>query len=435
MRPKQKDKTTHNAQAAPIGLDATPPGGESGTGFTEADRAILAHAEQTLAAGSQLMRWWQNKDRAGDYADRFDVVREYASGDRSFGFFDCAPVAGTDLPVMGVVQEMFYDRQKLASGAAIRAQFKEFVLRYFMRVSHLRQPDAVPEDLSPSSYVKRALSWLPEDAENRVGFGYQQLYYKQHGSGTIGKFSEADQHAIVDLRDLGPVYDWLLLKVNIFDFNLSFAPLGGGAFKFQVPLKESNYLVLEPSFIINEDDPEPGVLGRYGYGYAFVPYSPEPGFLAYGPGHFAAAIQTVDFTVLASGEIRVRAAFVVNRPDKIAKVDIAPIDWSFRLADMMTFNMASKLMGPFKALADRVPLRVDGLDPIAAYIWLANTLTGGLAERQLGISKLVLERRMLAQHFMQHYEMLTNSLVAWRTIADWTDHDHLPEYCRLGTAC
>jgi hypothetical protein len=437
MNANDTEKTTPKPpETAPILADAAQRSDDSGAELSEADRAILAYPEQTLANGSELMRWWHQKDRAGDYAERFDVVREYTSGDRSFGFFDCAPVGGSDVRVMGVVQEMFYDRQKLASGAAIRAQFKEFILRYFMRVSHLRQPDAVPEDgRQPRSYVQRALSWLPEDLEHRVGFGYRQLYFKRQGSGVIGKFGEASQHAIVDLRDIGPVYDWILLKVNIFDFNLSFSPLGGEAFKFQVPLKESNYLVLGPSFITNEDDPEPGVLGRYGYGYAFVPYSPDPGLLAYGPGHFAAAIQTVEFTVLASGEIRVRAAFVVNRPDKIAKVDIAPIDWGFRLADMMTFDLASKVMSPFKAIADRLPLRVEGLDPIAAYIWLANTLTGGLAERELGISKSVLEKRMLVQHFMQHYEMLTNSLLAWRTITDWTDHEHLPDYCRLGTAC
>jgi hypothetical protein len=420
---------------APILADAAQQRDDAGTELSEADRAILAYAEQTLANGSELLRWWRRKDRTGDYADRFDVVREYASGDRSFGFFDCAPVGGSDVPVMGMVQEMFYDRQKLASGEAIRAQLKEFILRYFMRVSQMRQPGALAEDgRQPRSFV-RALSWLPEDSEHRVGFGYQQLYYKRHGTGAIGKFAEADQFAIVDLRDIGTVYDWILLKVNIFDFNLSFSPFGGDVFKFQVPLKESNYLVLGPSFLTNQDDPEPGVLGHYGYGYAFLPYAPDPGMLAYGPGHFAAAIQTVDFTVRASGEIRVRAAFVVNRPDKIAKVDIAPLDWGFQLADMMTFNMASKVMSPLKAMADHLPLRVDGLDPIAAYIWLANTLTGGMAERQLGISKLVLEKRMLVQHFMQHYEMLINSLLVWRTIADWTDHEHLPDYCRLGTSC
>jgi hypothetical protein len=88
-----------------------------------------------------------------------------------------------------------------------------------------------------------------------------------------------------------------------------------------------------------------------------------------------------------------------------------------------------------KTIAERLPLtRVSGVDPISAYIWMANTLTGGLAEKRFGISKSVLEKRMLMQHFMQHYEMLINSLLVWRTVADWTDHDRLPDYCRNGAA-
>jgi hypothetical protein len=216
---------------------------------------------------------------------------------------------------------------------------------------------------------------------------------------------------------------------------LSFSPFGSEAVQFRVPLKESTYLVLGPPFVSNKENPEPGVRAQYGFGYAFVPYAPDPGMIAYGPGHFAAAIQTVDFRVMDSGEVRVRAAFVVNRPDKIAKVDIAPLDWGVRLADIMTFNMASKVMKPVQAMANRLPLRIEGLDPIAAYIWLANTMTGGMAARDFGISKLSLEKRMLVQHFVQHYEMLINSLLVWRAIPDWTDHEHMPPNCRQGTPC
>jgi hypothetical protein len=400
---------------------------------TGVDRAILRYAERTLADGMELARWWEAKDRVGDYAERFDVVREYNPSDRSFGFFDAAVIGGSSLPVMGIVQEMFYDRQKLATGETIRAQLQEFVLRYFMRVSHYRQPEAIPAGKRASnSFFQRAVSWLPEEEERRVGFGYQQLYYKLRESAKIGIFTQDEQNAIVDLREIGPVYDWIVLKVDIFDFNLSFAPFGGNALKLQLPLKESTYLVLGPPFLKNVDDPEPGVLGQYGFGYAFVPYAPEPGMIAYGPGHFAAAIQTVDFKLMKDGEIRVRAAFVVNRPTKIANIDVAPLDWGFQMADMMTFNLASRFMAPMKAMADRLPLKITGVDPIAAYIWMANTMTGGLAGRHYGISKTVLEKRMLVQHFMQHYEMLINSLLVWRTVPDWTDTDRLPEHCRTG---
>jgi hypothetical protein len=407
-----------------------------GTRITDEDRLVIAHADRTLAEGVEVQRWWEEKDRVGDYAQRFEVVREFNEDDRSFGFFDRAPVAGRTIPVMGIVQEMFYDRQKQATGQAIRGQLEEFVLRYFMRVSHLRQPEAMAEaPQTPRSAFQRALSWLPDEQNRRVGFGYQQLYYKLAGSGQVGKFSEAERYAIVDLRDIGKVYAWILLKVDIFDFNLQFSPFGADAMKFQMPLKESTYLVLGPRFVKNCDNPEPGVLGEYGYGYAFVPYAPHPGPIAYGPGHFSAAVQSLHFRVMESGEIRARAAFIVNRPQQIAKIDIDPINWGFQMADMMTFNMASRVMNPLKELTGRLPLRVSGIDPIAAYIWMANTMTGGLASKQLGISKEVLEKRMLVQHFMQHYAMLINSLLVWRLIPDWTDQERLPEFCNKGFRC
>src|SRR5262249_27777523 len=97
----------------------------SAASITSEDRAILAHAESTLAEGTEVLRWWQEKDKTADYADRVDVVREYADSGSNFGFFDSVPIDGGGVRVMGIVQEMFYDRQKLAPGEAIQAQMKE----------------------------------------------------------------------------------------------------------------------------------------------------------------------------------------------------------------------------------------------------------------------------------------------------------------------
>ncbi len=399
---------------------------------THLDRAILRRVERTLADGLALARWWEEKDRTDDYAERFDVVREYVDAGRSFGFFDTAVVGNADLPVMGIVQDTFFDRQKMAPGETIRNQMREFIFRYFLRVSHLYQPEPAPEaEPAPLGRLQRVLSWLPEGNERRVGSGCEQLYYKRRDSGEIGKFVGDERSAVVDLRDIGSVYDWILIKVDVFDFGLSFAPFGAEAPTLQMPIKDPTYVVIGPPFIKNQENPEPGVLGQYGFGYAFVPYSPDgPGVIAYGPGHFTAAIQNVDFTIVSDGEIRVRTAFVVNRPGKIAQVDIDPIDWSFRFADMLTFGIASRVMAPVKTVTDTLPLRVSGLDPISTYIWMANTVTGGMAATRLGYSKSVLEKRMLVQHFLQNYEMLRSSLLVWRTVPDWTDDTTLPAFCR-----
>lgn len=416
-------------------IDADIPAGT--VDLTDADLKIVGHADQTLADGVEVERWFEEKERTGSYAERFDVVREFNSDGQSFGFFDATPMGGREVPVMGIVQEMFYDRQKAASGREILPQVREFILEYFMRVSHFRRPEAFTAGHpNPPSYL-RPFAWNPDAAEHHVGFGYQQLYYKRRGSGEIGKFAPADQFAIVDLRQMGEVYDWIVLKCDIFDFNLSFAPFGSASPKMLYPMKEQTYLVLGPQFVRNRENCAPGVLAEYGYGYAFMPCVPEgaPPFLAYGPGHFAGAFQSLHFRLMESGDIRVRATFIVNRPDKVAKLDIDPIDWSFRLADLMTFNLASRVLAPVKQVADRLPLRLHNVDPIGTYISFANFVSGGRAASELGHSMDVLEKRMLVQHYMQHYEMLINSLLVWRKVVDWTDSENVPEYCRRGLAC
>lgn len=63
--------------------------------------------------------------------------------------------------------------------------------------------------------------------------------------------------------------------VRIFDFSLSVNPLGGNGQQLTVPLEESSFLVLSSDFIRDESQPEVDVvgrtvIGRYGFGYAFI---------------------------------------------------------------------------------------------------------------------------------------------------------------------
>ncbi|MEQ1727237.1 MAG: hypothetical protein ABL982_02560, partial [Vicinamibacterales bacterium] len=410
--------------------------GRSGL-LTGKDRDIVALADRTLARGADLQRWWERHDAADDYQERFDVVHEYTAGDRTFGFFDEAPSGDGDgrMPVMGVVQEMFYDRQKVATPEQVREQLREFVLRYFMRVSERLEPVPVGDaSMSGRPAVERAMSWRADEGERKIGFGYSQLYYKRKDSGRIGKFTTADRDAVADLRQIGTVYDWIVLKVDIHHFQLAFAPFGADALQMLMPLKESSYLVIGPPFVRNQDKPAPGVLAEFGFGYAFMPYVPEdaPPMLAFGPGYFADAIKNVVFRVMDDGEVRLRAAFVVNRPDRIMKVDLAPVNWGLAMADKLSFGTASRLFAPVKSMAERLPLRMNDVDPLISFISAANSLTGGLAGRRYGISKVTLEKRMLVQHFMQHHEMFTASLLAWRRVPDWTDRANLPANCGEG---
>ena len=55
------------------------------------DRTITGYAENTLAEGAELARWFEEKDAQNSFAERFDVVREFNEGHGSFGFFTPRP--------------------------------------------------------------------------------------------------------------------------------------------------------------------------------------------------------------------------------------------------------------------------------------------------------------------------------------------------------
>ena len=241
--------------------------------LTQQDRAILDNVESALANGLQIKKWWEQTEATHSYADRFETVNTFNRPDRSFAFFDQALLNGQPQPVMGDVIELFYDGPKAptepAASAWMRDQIREFILHYFMRVSDFRRPQAYvsPTHPAPPPWL-RPLSWCPEAYPAQQGFGYEQYYYKLRDSGQVGKFPEAERFAIVDVRELEQKYEWIVLRVRIFDFNLTFRPLGQELPQIVIPLREHQWVVMSRDFILNEDHPEPGVLGAYGYGYA-----------------------------------------------------------------------------------------------------------------------------------------------------------------------
>ena len=336
-----------------------------------ADLEVLDVAERSLADGREIHRWFQQKQRAADFAERFVVVPEGGLADEGFGFFEEAVVGGRPLPVMGFAQDLFFDRQKLGDPDAIRAQLREFVLRYVLRVGEA------------------------------AGRSYQQLYFKRAATGQIGKFVNQERAQIVDVREIGSQYDWIVLKAD-------------GS-------PDAPYLIIGPGLVTDVDAPGSGDRAEYGYGFAFVP-NPDgkPGMIASRAGYVRAGVQTTTFRLTADGEIRVRALLVVNRPDRIAAVDVDPIGWGVQVADLVTFRMASRVMSPMLAMTDRLSLKANHVDPVAAYLWMANAFTGGLAEKHFGLSKAMLEKRMLLAHFKQQEETRRRLLQVWRMVPDWT---------------
>lgn len=403
---------------------------EEGTSVLhDEDFQVLRSVERTLADGVALKRWFDATESVNGFAERFDVVRDFNPSDESFGFYDTVDLGGgRQIPVMGTVDDSTFDRPKQAASTLVRDELREFVLRYFMRVSDYRQPQAyvTEEQLRVTSGYVSALSWCTPRQQSDIGFGFTQFYYKLRDTGEIGKFHRREHWTIVDLREIGARYEWIVLKVRIFDFNMTFRVLGSERAKLVLPLIEESYLVVSGDFVLNETDPEPGVLGRYGFGYAFV-RNESAGLLAYGPGEFEAAIELIQFHVLANGETRAHLVFVVNRPDRIVNATLDPVALSFGAADLVSLGAVSTIFGPIRAILERLPLRIGPFDPISTYVTVANQLTSGLAAEELCISREQLEKDFLVQHFMQHYQMLTGALLTWRRIPNWLDRDVLPK--------
>src|SRR5581483_714190 len=127
----------------------------------EQDRAIVARVDEFLAKGLDLHAWWRRAHATGSFAQRFELGRTFNEPAESYGFFDVAEVGGHAMPIMGNYQEMFYDQDRGPStpvdlGVWLRRQVREFVLRYFMRVSDFREPDAfVPgAALAPTGWTR-----------------------------------------------------------------------------------------------------------------------------------------------------------------------------------------------------------------------------------------------------------------------------------------
>jgi hypothetical protein len=383
--------------------------------LTAGDDKILALVEPSLARGLELYRWWQKTDRTESYSHSFPLQRKFNQAKRSVGFFDNAKLSSGEIPVLGVVQETTFDNSPLAPTEA-REQIREFVLRYLLRVADFERPSAFAlRDL-------RATDSSPEIA----GWGYSQCYYKLRGSGRIGKFPPDWQSRIVDLREIGRTYEWVVLQARLFNIDIDVSPFGDNAPHFDIPLAKftEEYLIASPEFIVNEENPSAGVLGRYGYGYATLhDPSNDSGPLLWGPGRFNPGFESFVFEVRETGETVVTSPFTVNRPDRIFGLSPDPVAMGVRIADLFSFGLASRLL----------PGLQNGFDPLLSPVAALNAGTGGLAGRVLGISVDSVERFFLAQHFMAAYQLLIGAVQTYCQIPNWTaPEEDLPGWVREG---
>jgi hypothetical protein len=169
--------------------------------------------------------------------------------------------------------------------------------------------------------------------------------------------------------------------------------------------------VLSDRFVTDVERPARGVAAEFGLGYAYVKDF-RPGLLAWGPGQFDAAFQTIDFRLMDDGEIHTRMVFVANRPSQIVRVPLDP----------------RALLDPDSQASSRL-----NVDPVLAYVKTLNTLTGGAASRRWCVNLDQLCLVFLAKHFEQHFKAIAGVLYAWRQIPDWLDCRALPAWVMSGS--
>ncbi len=403
--------------------------------LSETEDRLMKAVPEALADGVALLDWWRKTDPGMAYRQHYQETKtQNRPDDESYGFFDSVELPSADkaVQVNGNVQEMFYDEPKAppdSEGAAdewMHGQIREFILKYFMRISDFRQPELAEGD---------------GRGDEVTGFGFSQLYYKRRG-GEIGKFAEGEQDKIIDLRRFQEEYEWIVLKNPIFGFGFGFKLLGPmfenligvSGPEVNLPAKVFNYLVISNDFVVNEPSSEgdEDIAGRYGFGYAFV-NDPEPSVYGYGPGQLQPAFEQMVWEVHKSGKVRVRAAFVAQEPDAILKLSVDPMAWGFQFTKAVGGEVPGFLK-PVKKFWDGLPLTNLSFDPVLPAVGLLNTLSAGQAGRVFGLSKDKIIKEALFIHFLQHYQTIVGSLQTWRQIKDWTAPDDLPEWVVSGVS-
>src|SRR5205814_10020454 len=130
--------------------------------------ALLAEVPEYLSRGQDLLRWWREMERTNGPRDKFPLERSFNQATRSFGFYGEAPVGGMLMPVMGNVQEMFYDQNRAPASLGPESaqwmadEMREFVLKYWMRITSFRQPEAYIDESQPTPAPALApLNWCP----------------------------------------------------------------------------------------------------------------------------------------------------------------------------------------------------------------------------------------------------------------------------------
>lgn len=400
--------------------------------LTDHDKALLANVDTAIRQGRELNLWWQGNKSA---VSRFQFMRQlHNPPEWNYGFLDNAVTSAGSLPVAGVIQSQLYSTPEGPGGTVTRpdlefvsAQAREFMMRHFMRLTSARN-HAISGSEAALPKARQGAA-----AAARRGWGYRQLFYKLAKNGRIGKFPEDQQTQIVDLREVGPVYEWIVFQVRIFGFDISVDLSPGEGPKLQIITEQPVHTVLTPDFVVQ--DPmsgirraRDGVVASYGYGYSVVPDTAQQGIIAALPSAIDNTLETLRLDVHEDGRVWACMDFITPQPARILNLD--PVSLGFQVADFFSFGTASRVLAPVKkTLSELVP----SPDPVYAGISLLNAATANAASDYFSIDKRHLFMKLMALHYTDVYDMYNLSASHFRQAGDWTDTASLPDWACFGT--
>ncbi len=278
--------------------------------FSAHEKFLVQKAEEAIVNGVELKDWYETRfDEGRINLTTIDIGKPFRLKNRVRVFFDTMKMHGTPTSIMGCVQEGEFTRLE---GGSKRRMLREFVMKEFLQRAH----------------------WTSEDG-HPGGFGIEQSLCRA-ADGSYQRIREGLRYSLLDLRELGPTFRWILLTVQIHDFVMEFGPI-------RKRFKEAACVVLDSAFTYSIENPTPDCEIEITIGYPFVDFAPIPNVFGFGPGKFGAAIKLYTFLAMRNGDVRTRMAFMAApRCEKVfdfGKNVPDPVYGGAALASAVTFGL------------------------------------------------------------------------------------------------
>lgn len=243
--------------------------------FSDLEKSLMEKTEEAIRDGLQLEQWYRQNSPVLAWFPLDLGKNSFRLPNRNEGFFGSLEINGQNQSVMGCREEIELGKTGCAT------------------------PDRCLADFVMGEFLKRA-HWSHEDG-SPGGFSIDQSLYKTM-DGRYGRFSPEDSKGCIDWRRLGTDYAWVLLTIEIHDFEFGLGP-------FRKHVREIACVAPNPQFVHVVKNPSDRDVLEISIGYPFVDYAPLPHHLGFGPGKFGTAIKLYSFYLSRQNEIRVQLSF------------------------------------------------------------------------------------------------------------------------------